>query len=128
MWAVPTLVAFAGDGISMAWIVLSLTLLASGMPGDKGLEAVGLARETLARELGVEAGAFVVHKVEAVEWPDASLGCPEKGMSYASVIVPGYRVVLEHEGRAHHVHIGGGRAVRCESSSRSERRSLPTRP
>lgn len=102
----------------MDWIVLSLTLLAAGMPGDRGLEAVGLARETLARELGVEAGAFVVHKVEAVEWRDTSLGCPEKGMSYAQVIVPGYRVVLEHEGRAHHVHIGGGRAVRCEPSSR----------
>jgi hypothetical protein len=102
----------------MDWIVLSLTLLAAGMPGDKGLDAIGLARETLARELGVEAGAFAVQKVEAVEWRDSSLGCPEKGMMYAQVIVPGYRVVLEHGGRAHHVHIGGGRAIRCESSSR----------
>jgi len=96
--------------------VLALTLLASGMSGDKGLEAVSLARETLARELGVGAGAFVVRTVEAVEWSDTSLGCPEKGMSYAQVIVPGYRVVLEHAGRAHHVHIGGGRAVRCKPS------------
>jgi len=96
--------------------VLALTLLASGMSGDKGLEAVSLARETLARELGVGAGAFVVRTVEAVEWSDTSLGCPEKGMSYAQVIVPGHRVVLEHAGRAHHVHIGGGRAVRCKPS------------
>ena len=81
------------------------------------MEAVDLARETVARELGVEADAFAVQKVEAVEWRDTSLGCPKKGMSYAPVIVPGYRVVLEHEGRAHDVHIGGGRAVRCESSS-----------
>jgi hypothetical protein len=100
----------------MNWIVLPLTLLASGMPGDKGSEAVGLAQETLARELGVAAGAFVVQKVEAVEWRDTSLGCPQKGMRYAPVIVPGYRVVLEHEGRAHHFHIGEGRVVRCQPS------------
>jgi hypothetical protein len=97
----------------MGWIVVALTLLASGTPGDKGLDAVGLARETLARDLGLEAGAFVVRKVEAVEWPDTSLGCPEKGMLYAQVTVPGYRVVLEYQGRAHQVHVGGGRAVRC---------------
>jgi hypothetical protein len=105
----------------MDWIVLSLTLLAAGMPGAKGLEAVALARETLARELGVEAGALAVQKVEAVEWRDSSLGCPEKGMMYAQVIVPGYRVVLEHGGRAYRIHIGGGRAIRCESSSRQPR-------
>ena len=97
----------------MDWIVVALTLLASGTPDDRGLEAVGLARETLARDLGVEAGALVVRKVEAVEWPDTSLGCPKKGMLYTQVIVPGYRVVLEYQGRAHHVHVGGGRAVRC---------------
>jgi hypothetical protein len=102
----------------MNWAVLSLTLLASGMPGDKGSAAVGLAQETLARELGVATGAFVVQKVEAVEWRDTSLGCPQKGMRYAPVIVPGYRVVLEHKGRAHHFHIGGGRAVRCKPSGR----------
>src|SRR5207249_474953 len=104
--------------MSMDWIVLSLTLLASGMAGDNRWEAVDLARETLARELGVEAGAFVVQKVEAVEWRDSSLGCPEQGMSYAQVITPGYLVILEHEGRADHVHVGGGRAVHCEPSSR----------
>jgi hypothetical protein len=100
--------------VQSGWLVLALTLLASGMPGDKGSEAVALARETLARELGVEGDALAVRKVEAVEWPDTSLGCPEKEMSYAQMIVPGYRVVLEHKGRVHHVHIGSGRAVRCK--------------
>jgi hypothetical protein len=31
----------------------------------------------------------------AVEWPDASLGCPEPGKSYLQVISPGYRMVLQ---------------------------------
>lgn len=35
---------------------------------------------------------------EAVEWPDTALGCPEEGFSYAQVITPGYRVVVEAGG------------------------------
>jgi hypothetical protein len=32
--------------------------------------------------------------VEAVNWPDAALGCPQPDMIYAAVITPGYRVVI----------------------------------
>lgn len=39
--------------------------------------------------------ALSVVSVEAVDWPDAALGCPQPDMVYAAVITPGYRVVLQ---------------------------------
>jgi hypothetical protein len=34
----------------------------------------------------------LIVSVVAVEWPDASLGCPKPGMMYAQVVTGGYRV------------------------------------
>ena len=45
--------------------------------------------------LGVTPDALRIVAVEAVNWPDAALGCPQPEMIYAAVITPGYRVVLE---------------------------------
>lgn len=58
-----------------------------------------------------------VLSVESVEWPDASLGCPERGKSYAQVITPGYRVILQVEGREVEVHTDrqGRNVVICKS-------------
>ena len=58
-------------------------------------EVVGLARADLAQRLEVDREAIEVISVEAVEWPDASLGCPEPGQMYAQVVTPGFRLVLE---------------------------------
>ena len=55
---------------------------------------VALARADLAAHLGADAGQIALLSVEAVEWRDSSLGCPQPGMMYAQVITPGYRVVL----------------------------------
>jgi hypothetical protein len=56
---------------------------------------VALARADLAERLGVEREAIEVISAEPVEWPDASLGCPQPGQMYAQVVTPGFRVVLE---------------------------------
>ena len=42
--------------------------------------------------------------VEAVDWPDAGLGCPQPGQMYAAVITPGYRITLETGSEAYAVH------------------------
>jgi hypothetical protein len=55
---------------------------------------VALARADLTAHLGADADQIALLSVEAVEWRDASLGCPQPGMMYAQVITPGYRVVL----------------------------------
>ena len=85
--------------------------------------AVALAKKTLAGKLGVAADAVVLDKAEAVEWSDASLGCPEKGMMYAQMLVPGHRVSFKVDGKTHVVHVGGTRAVMCGDAARK-----PARP
>jgi hypothetical protein len=42
--------------------------------------------------------------VEAVDWSDTSLGCPEPGMAYAQVITPGYLIVLGAAGQTYEYH------------------------
>lgn len=74
-----------------------------------------LARADLAAELDVDADAIEVTDVEAVQWSDTSLGCPQPGMMYAQVITPGYRMTLEVDGQEYIFHTDGGeRAVRCD--------------
>ncbi len=52
------------------------------------------AKKRLASALGVSQEQIVLKYSEHVSWPDASLGCPEKGRVYAQVVTPGYRLVL----------------------------------
>lgn len=55
---------------------------------------VDLVLQDAATQLGVDASALSVTAIEAVEWPDASLGCPEDGGVYAQVVSPGYRITV----------------------------------
>jgi hypothetical protein len=76
---------------------------------------VELARQALAKELGIDAAAITLAQIEEVEWRDSSLGCPKPNMNYLQVITPGYRIVLEAQGRSYEYHTDTGkRVVRCE--------------
>jgi hypothetical protein len=84
-------------------------------PPAEAKEAVRLARENLAQKLGLSPEAIRLVSVEAVEWRDTSLGCPQPGMMYAQVITPGFRVVLEAGGKGYNYHTDTGRfVVLCE--------------
>ena len=110
----------------MTTTLLALMLLGAAAAADGDAEkdaAVALARKTLAAKLAVGAEALQLDKAEAVDWPDTSLGCPEKGMMYAQVIMPGYRVVLKHAGKPHAVHVAGTRAVTCGAEARKPART-----
>lgn len=76
-------------------------------PGAEALVAV--ARADLASRLGVDAAAITVERVEAVTWPDTSLGCPQPGMAYAQVQVDGALIVLAVDGQEYEYHSGGSR-------------------
>lgn len=70
------------------------------------------AKDHLAQELGLAVDEVEATSIEAVEWPDASLGCPQPGEAYAQVITPGYRVILEVNGKEYEVHTDrSGRAI-----------------
>ena len=73
-----------------------------------------LAVADLAARLSVNPAAITVQVVEPIEWPDASLGCPQPGMMYAQVITPGYRIVLEVNGKSYEYHTGGAGIAHCE--------------
>ena len=104
----------------MTAIVLMLAAALGGAVDDtERATAIRLAEDALSRDLGVEPGTLVVQDVRAVEWADSSLGCPQKETRYLPVLTPGYRVVLEYAGRAHVMHVGAGRALRCESGNAS---------
>jgi len=77
---------------------------------------VELAKADLAERIGIEKEQIEVDSVKSVEWPDASLGCPEPGMMYAQVITPGYRILLSHDGENYRYHTDarGNRVVLCD--------------
>lgn len=62
------------------------------------------AIQFVAGQLGIESEALHIQSVEAVQWPDASLGCPQPDMVYAAVITPGYLVIVERAGELYAVH------------------------
>ena len=76
-------------------------------------ESVHEARRDLSRQLGVGLDTVELLAVEAVQWPDSSLGCPTPGMMYAQVITPGYRILLQAGDRTFEYHGDGNQALPC---------------
>ncbi len=99
----------------MHFLVLFLALLTGSarLPELTEEEAVSLATEVLSDEKDLRAEDIVLRRAVAVEWPDASLGCPKRGETYAQVVTPGYRVLLSANDAVYRVHVGDGNAVVC---------------
>jgi hypothetical protein len=80
----------------------------------------------LATTLGVPPSDVTVVRVEAIDWPDASLGCPLPGKMYAQVVTPGLRIELQAEGKTYVVHTDlESQIVLCTTDVGS---ALPTIP
>lgn len=85
-----------------------------GYGGDKASPLVEAARKDLSGRLGITVGEIeLVSEVEAVTWPDASLGCPEPGKMYAQVLTPGYKFMLKSGGHFYEYHTGRGVVRLC---------------
>jgi hypothetical protein len=56
---------------------------------------VELAKADLAEQLNIEPDQIHAVESRAVDWPDASLGCPQPDMEYSTVITPGFWILLE---------------------------------
>jgi hypothetical protein len=84
-----------------------------GLPNPSAAASNRSAVE-LASALGLETDDVEIVSIEQVDWPDSSLGCPAPGESYATVITPGFRIVLEAGGQRYEYHADTeGRTVRC---------------
>jgi len=77
-------------------------------------EEANRAIADLAKRLDIDADRIEIVRVESVEWPDTSLGCPRPGQAYAQVITPGHIVVLSANGQEYEYHTGGDQIIACE--------------
>lgn len=94
-----------------------------------GLPAAALAamRADAAVRAGVDAGQVKLESSQAVTWRDASLGCPDPGMSYAQVLVPGWRVRFAAGAKQLDYHVGRrGNWLHCPAERAQE--PLPGNP
>jgi hypothetical protein len=100
---------------SMAPAILAFAALSSpacaAEPAPAGPEAIAL--RAVSDALGIAPAGTRVVSTEARDFPDGSLGCPQPGMAYAQVITPGYRVLVEADGRRFDVRVAGSHGRIC---------------
>lgn len=85
------------------------------LPQPEESMAADLAIANLSGRLDVPVEEIATSSIEAVRWPDASLGCPQPGMMYAQVVTPGYIVILSADGATYVYHTDESKvSVLCE--------------
>jgi hypothetical protein len=101
-----------------------------GGTADREEELVELAREDLSRWLGVPAKEINTVSVEAVQWPNASLGCPLPGVIYAEVLTPGFKIILVGQGEEYEYHsdYSQDRIIYCDADGRVRLPAFPIVP
>jgi hypothetical protein len=67
----------------------------------------------LSGKLSVDGSKIAVRSKEAKQWTSSALGCPQRGMMYAQVMVPGYLIVLSYRGRDYQYHAGSNQVIYC---------------
>jgi hypothetical protein len=92
-------------------------------------QLVEIAKEDLARRMALSPREISVISLEAVEWSDASLGCPQPDMVYAQVITPGFLIVLEAADQTYEYHSDAGQLViLCQENEPSPVPLIPIDP
>jgi len=89
---------------------------ASAVPSveDQPEDVIRLATQAIAGSLGVDVGDVVLVVVERQEFPDAALGCAQPGEVAATIVTPGYKVVLSVGDVQYELHTNlDGTIVRC---------------
>lgn len=67
-------------------------------------KTAALVKSDLAVKLAIQTSDIKVLSVAEVQWNDSSLGCPEEGKVYLQVIIPGYLIKLEANGKTYEYH------------------------
>jgi hypothetical protein len=75
---------------------------AQPLPGSETALAAAIA--DLVKQAGVPANQITLVSMEAKDWGDTALGCPQEGMMYAQVITPGYLMMFEAQGQQYEYH------------------------
>ncbi|MFC4310555.1 hypothetical protein ACFPN2_15800 [Steroidobacter flavus] len=72
--------------------------------GEVPQQLLAIFQDDLARRALVKHDAITVLSATEQQWPDGSMGCPQPGMMYTQMVVPGYRVVLQASGNRYAYH------------------------
>ncbi len=83
-------------------------------PGKMASRARAAAVSAVAAESGLTPGQLIVISLEAMNFADGSLDCPQPGMVYPQVITPGYWVLLEGGSQSFDVRVSGDRGRICD--------------
>jgi hypothetical protein len=80
-------------------------------------QVVAAALQDAATQLGVAASELSLQQIEAREWGDSSLGCPQPGNLYSQIVTPGFLIVINSRGKQLEYHSDTrGRVVLCRES------------
>lgn len=74
-------------------------------------KSIELAKKDLARRTGIGPEEIDLLEVEAVTWPDSSLGNPDPNKAYIQMLISGFRVILSARGRTFEYHTDSGRVA-----------------
>lgn len=88
-----------GEGVQYEFRVSEDGSILRFLPG-----AALSAQQLLAAQLGILPEDVRILSFERVDWPDACLGIQTPGLMCAQVITPGFRVILEAEGKRYEFH------------------------
>lgn len=103
-----------GAGTTSTTVAVSTTLEATTTTEAELAEESNLVDDAiadLAERVGVDPNAIEVVRARAVQWPDASLGCPEDGVVYTQAIVEGTQIILGVDDRVYDYHAGSDGVV-----------------
>ena len=101
-----------GPGASHRMLVVAgvmLVLLPAGLlaADSSPTDPNTVARQTVAAALGINETEARVISREQRDFADGSLDCPQPGTAYAQVITPGFRILVEANGRRFDVRVAG---------------------
>ena len=107
---------------TLGFLLVILALSACGGNGDADTSAppvlpedaeslVMLAKFDLTLKTGIDLDDITTKSITENNFEDASLGIPDPGVDYASVVTPGYIIILEADGETYQYHASGERVV-----------------
>jgi hypothetical protein len=110
-------------GLAAISLIIGSLVAACDSPSPRDPKSIAeqVARQQVADFLSVPVTDTTLVSVAAQEFNDSSLDCPEPGMSYLQVLTPGYRVIIEADGRRFDVRVSGDFGRIC-------RRTKPQNP
>lgn len=114
-------------GRPLLWLVALLLCACSDNTANVARNEPGdIARQVVADFLSLPFHDVALVSLDARDFNDSSLDCPEPGMSYQQVITAGHQAIVEADGRRFDIRVAGGYGRICHKSKKKPG-TLPSR-